>query len=209
MTTFAARRCVVMTGAPWNAPAAQKAVASRKNRATMSRASATQIEVGKCLELSEGRSKRKRARPQRVQPWPAPPRGCCIASRVHVEPLLLEAARLSGWRSARAQRALSSPAYSFEEDVRLFLPTTGHGAPSALPARRVPRLRLGLRRSAVARRRPAAFLGGLLCHVRRTGVLVLQKCVVCKKCQQQRLSLVVGIFDGLAAKGARALPALP
>ena len=77
-----------------------------------------------------------------------------------VEPLLLKAA-LRAWRSARAQRALSSPAYSFEEDVRLFLPQTGHGAPSALPARRVPRLRLGLRRSAVARRRPAAFLGGL------------------------------------------------
>ena len=103
MTTFAARRCVVMTGAPWNAPAAQKAVASRKNRATMSRASATQIEVGKCLELSEGRSQRKRARPQRVQPWPAPPRGCCIAPQDRVEPLLLEAARFRAWRSARAQ----------------------------------------------------------------------------------------------------------
>ena len=48
----------------------------------MSRASATQIEVGKCLELSEGRSQRKRARPQRVHPWPAPPRGCCIAPQV-------------------------------------------------------------------------------------------------------------------------------
>ena len=202
MTTFAARRCVVMTGAPWNAPAAQKAVASRKNRATMSRASATQIEVGKCLELSEGRSQRKRARPQRVHPWPAPPRGCCIAPQDRVEPLLLEAARCAAGDLLELRRALSSPAYSFEEDVRLFLPTTGHGAPSALPARRVPRLRLGLRRSAVARRRPAAFLGGLLCHVRRTGDEILEKCVVCKKCQQQRLSLVVGIFDGLAAKGA-------